>query len=450
MRTRITGFIIMVTLLPALLVSCSGVAIPPPQQTSPARAETPQQTKDAIEVAMWGHGGPAQEIDALKQILENFRARRTDIQIDLVHMPEDEYNAQVQAALYGASIAGNLPCLLDFDGPYVYNYAWGGILIPLDSYISPEMKADFLPSIIAQGTYQDGKLYSLGQFDSGLALWGNRKYLEQAGVRLPTVDEPWDREEFETVLEKLQALPDVEHALDMRMDVQTVEWYTYGFSPILQSFGADLIDRTNYQSADGVLNSPAAVAAMEMVQGWFKQEYVNLMTATDKEFIQGKAALSWTGHWLKSYFEEELGDNLVLLPMPDFGHGPKTGMGSWNWGITSTCEHPEAAWEILSFLLEPDQILIMTNANGAVPARKSALTKSELYGPTGPLRLYIQQNEAGFTVPRPITPAYPTITQAFAEAFNNIARGADVKAELDKAVQKIDQNIKDNKGYPLN
>jgi len=31
---------------------------------------------------------------------------------------------------------------------------------------------------------------------------------------------------------------------------------------------------------------------------------------------------------------------------------------------------------------------------------------------------------------------------------NNIVAGADVKEELDKAVEKIDQDIEDNQGYP--
>ena len=308
------------------------------------------------------------------------------------------------------------------------------------------MKADFLPSIIKQGTYQDGKLYSLGQFDSGLAIWGNRTYLEQAGVRIPTVAHPWNRAEFEEALARLQALPAVEHALDLRMDIHSVEGYTYSFSPILQSFGADLIDRTGYRSADGVLNGPAAKDALEMVQGWVKRGYVNLEPSADQEFVQGKAALSWVGHWMKAPYSEALGDKLILLPMPDFGHGPKTGVGSWNWGISTACKNPRAAWEVLSFLLQPDQILRMTNANGAPPARKSALAQSELYRPGGLLHLYIEQSEAGFAVPRPITPAYPVITKAFANAFKDIVRGANVKKELDQAVKEIDQGIKDNNG----
>jgi multiple sugar transport system substrate-binding protein len=449
MCTRIFKFILMAVLLSILLLACKDTATPQPQPTPPPKVETPPQPPETIKVTVWTHGGTAQEAEALTQILEHFRARRPDISVHLVYVPQDKYNAQVQAALYGVSIVGDLPCLLDFDGPYVANYAWRGILIPLDSYLSPEMKADFLPSIIAQGTYQDGKLYSLGLYDTAMAIWGNKKYLKQAGVRLPTVAQPWSRVEFERALAKLQALPEVEHALDMRMRTKTDEWYTYGFSPIVQSFGADLIDRTSYQHADGVLNGPAAVAALKMVQGWFKQGYVNLTPTTDDAFIQGKEALSWIGYWMKPQYQAALGDNLVLLPMPDFGHGPKSGMGTWNWGITNTCKNPDAAWEILRFLLEPEQILVMTNANGAVPARKSALAKSELYGPGGLLHLYIEQIDAGFTVPRPITPAYPTITTAFARAFKNVAGGADVKSELDAAAQKIDQDIKDNHGYPL-
>jgi multiple sugar transport system substrate-binding protein len=52
-------------------------------------------------------------------------------------------------------------------------------------------------------------------------------------------------------------------------------------------------------------------------------------------------------------------------------------------------------------------------------------------------------------VPRPQTPAYPTITNAFKTAVWNIIAGADVQAELDIVAETIDQDIADNDGYPL-
>jgi multiple sugar transport system substrate-binding protein len=72
---------------------------------------------------------------------------------------------------------------------------------------------------------------------------------------------------------------------------------------------------------------------------------------------------------------------------------------------------------------------------------------SELYGEDGPLELFVEQLEAS-AVPRPQTPAYPVITDAFAEAVANIAAGADVAEELNRAADRIEQDIEDNRGYP--
>jgi len=398
-------------------------------------------------VSVWFHSGKGEERQALDAQVAAFNeANAGDVQIELINLPEGSYNDQVQAG----ALAGDLPCLLDFDGPFVYNYAWSGYLMPLDSYISEDIKADFLPSIIEQGTYA-GKLYSLGQFDSGLGIWGNKAYLEKAGVRIPTgLNDAWDKAEFMDALEKLQALDEVEYALDMKMNYGVGEWYTYAFSPILQSFGGDLINRSDYQSADGVLNGPEAVEAMTFFQELFTKGYANANPAGDDDFYGRKiAALAFVGHWMWGPHNEGLGDDLVVIPMPNFGGKAVTGMGSWNWGLTSACPSPDAAWKALDFLVSPDEILRMTNANGAVPARKSALAKSELYAEGGPVNLFAQQLTAGLAVPRPTTPAYPVITQAFAEALQNIISGADVKEELDKAVEKIDQDIEDNQGYPM-
>jgi multiple sugar transport system substrate-binding protein len=398
-------------------------------------------------VSLWFHSGKGEERQTLDvQIQEFNKMNAGNIKIDAVQLPEGSYNDQVQAA----ALAGDLPCLLDFDGPFLYNYAWSGYLLPLDKYVSDEMKNDFLPSIIAQGMYA-GSLYSLGTFDSGLSIWGNKAYLEKAGVRIPKgIEDAWTKDEFMDALEKLQALDEVEYAIDFKMNYGQGEWYTYGFSPIMQSFGGDLINRSDYQSADGVLNGPEAVEGMTFFQSLFQKGYANAKPAGDDSFYGTKtAALAFVGHWMWSPHNEGLGEDLVLLPMPKFGDKAVTGMGSWNWGLTSSCPNPDAAWKFMEFILSTDEVLRMSDANGAVPSRKSATAKSTLFSEGGALYVFTQQLAGGVAVPRPVTPAYPVITQAFAEAVQNIVAGADVKAELDQAVQKIDQDIEDNEGYPM-
>jgi multiple sugar transport system substrate-binding protein len=102
----------------------------------------------------------------------------------------------------------------------------------------------------------------------------------------------------------------------------------------------------------------------------------------------------------------------------------------------------------LEFLLQPQEVLAMANANGAVPGTKQAIARSPLYAPGAPLRLFAEQLLEGQTVPRPQTPAYPVITTAFQEAFANIRNGLNAQTALNKAATTIDLDIQDNQGYP--
>ena len=100
-------------------------------------------------------------------------------------------------------------------------------------------------------------------------------------------------------------------------------------------------------------------------------------------------------------------------------------------------------------MLTPEEILSITNTNGAVPGRFSALKNSKLFGEGGRLNIFVQQLASGIAVPRPITPGYPAVTTAFYKAMDNIIKGGDVQAELDTAVDTINKDIADHNGYPV-
>jgi multiple sugar transport system substrate-binding protein len=364
------------------------------------------------------------------------------------------YRADVFASSYrnygdwvqSVGVTGSLPCLLEVDGPYVAAFAWTGYLRPLDTFVTREMRADMLPSIISQGTYA-GHLYSLAQFDSGLGLWANRRYLTAAHLRIPTVAQPWSLVEFEHALQRLATLEGVDYPLNLAVYSGTSEFYSYAFLPILAGFGGDLIDRATYR-ARGVLDGPSSVAAMKRFQYWFRMGWTQAVFDRTDDFERGRTALSWTGHWKYGDYRAALGDDLILLPLPDFGHGIKTGMGSWSWGITSTCRDPDGAWAFLAYLLTPGQILHMTNVNGALPARRLALARSPLYGSRGRLEVFSQQLTSGASVSRPSTPGYDSITKAFSGAVGAIIGGADVQTALSNAAAAIDANLAANRGYP--
>lgn len=387
------------------------------------------------EIEVWFHSGRGAEREVIEDQAQRFSEMDNGITVNLVQLPEGSYTEQVQSA----AAAGDLPDVLDLDGPTIANYAWSGFLKPLGEFVSEDMEEDFLPSILNQGYYQ-GNLYALGTFDSGLAFWGNRAYLEAVDARIPQgVDDAWTFEEFMGILHRLKEHPDVKYPLGFKLNYGVNEWYTYGLSPFLQAFGGDLINRETL-TAEGTINGPAANAFGAWMQSIFERGYANPNPPGDTEFTNGEVALSWAGHWVYNQNKEALGDDVVLIPAPEFMGKQATGMGSWAWSMPASTEHPEAAWEFMEFILQPEEIVKMTSANGAVPARESAFELTDVYSEGGELRIFVDQLQT-IAVERPVTPAYPTITSAFQTAMDNIINGADVSQELNNAAETIDEEI---------
>ena len=407
------------------------------------KASPPENRQGIIHV--WAHSGQAAERQVLEQQVKRFNSSQKATTVRLTFIPEGSYNAQVQAA----ALSRDLPDVLEFDGPFVYNYVWQQNLVPMDKLISESVKQDLLPSILQQGTYQ-GQLYSVATFDSGLGLYGRRSQLQAAGIRIPQGNQDaWTVAEFDRALAALADRDRDRQVLDLKLNLRG-EWATYGFSPIIQSAGGDLIQRSTDRPTTSSLNSPEAVAAMQSVQNWIKKGYVD-PNIDDAAFTSDRVALSWVGHWVYKDYAKAVGKDLVVLPLPNFGQGSKTAQGSWNWGITTNCptqQCQKSAMQFLEFLLQPQEVLAMANVNGAVPGTKRAIAQSELYAPNGPLRLFAEQLLAGQTVPRPQTPAYPVITSAFQEAFANIRNGLPVKTALDQATTTINLDLQDNQNYP--
>jgi multiple sugar transport system substrate-binding protein len=410
-----------------------------------AKPDTESLAADRVSIInVWTHeAANTPAFAALRASAEAFNRAQDTHRVNIVPSIYRYYDERVQSA----AATGTLPCVLDIDGPFVPVFAWRGYLQSIDKFVSKALLDDVLPTIVVQGTYT-GSLYTLGQFESGLGLWANKRYLARVGARIPTIKAPWSLSEFEQVLNSLTALEDVDYALDLALYARRGEFYSYAIAPILQGFGGDLVRRGTNPAAKGVLDGAQSVAAMTRFQHWFKEGWTRAVFDRADDFEKGRVALSWTGHWKYPNYSAALGRDLLLLPFPDFGHGVKTGMGSWSWGISSTCRDAAGAWKFLNHLMSTREIVRITKANGAVPARRSIIARSALYGNAGRLHVFADQLNAGFGVPRPTTPGYSTISRAFASAVSEIIVGADVQTVLSDAASRIDAEFARNRSYP--
>lgn len=384
-----------------------------------------------VPLRVWAHEGRQAERRILSAQVERFQREHPGPPVQLTFLPEGSYNSQVQAA----ALAQQLPDVLEFDGPLLYRYAWQGCLQPLDALISESTRSNLLPSLERQGTFR-GKLYSVGVYDSGLALYGRKSLLVRVGARLPSgPEEAWSVSEFSRLLKDLSREDPDGQVVDLKLNYQG-EWFTYAFSPALASAGADLEH----------LGSPAAGRVLTHFQDWQQHGLID-PNLDDAAFLKGRVALSWVGHWEYPRYAQRWGSDLCLIPLPNFGQGSRSGQGSWNWAATSGCRQVGRASEFLEFLLEDRQVLEMTTGNGAVPGTLSALAQSPLYREDGPLRLFALQLTQGWCEPRPATPAYPFLTSVFQQAMQDILHGAEVPKVLKTAAQDIGQDELDNQGY---
>jgi len=390
------------------------------------------------ELTMWTHNaGNKAELGAITKIVDDYNKSQTKNKVKIQAFPQDSYNQSVVAA----AASKKLPCILDIDGPNVPNWAWAGYLAPLEGM--DDTLSKFLPTVL--GKY-DNKTYSYGYYDVALVMIARKTMLDKYGIRVPTADQPWTKDEFTAALKKIKASGDFQNPLDIATSF-TGEWWPYAYSPMLQSFGGDLINRDGHKSADGVLNGPKAIEWATWFRSLVTDKLVPLKSGADpaKDFINGKTGILYNGTWTAVDTRKAFGKDTLFLPVPDLGAGPKIGGGSWQWGVSTNCSNSAGAMEYMKFAAQDKYVASVASDTKNIPATDAAAKDVEGYESGGENQVFLDYAKK-FAVLRPVTPGYPFIATEFTKTAQDILNGADPKSALDQAVKNIDANQKSN-GY---
>jgi ABC-type glycerol-3-phosphate transport system substrate-binding protein len=399
-------------------------------------------------ITVWAHDGQPGEDAAIKQAVQDFNNAHTGVTVSLTLVPQQTYTQTINS-----TPASKLPDVFEFDGPTMASDVFAGKLSPLTDLVSPQTLANQSSSATSQNTYQY-KQYGVSVIDSGLGMYGNKKMLDAAGVKYPTSwKDSWTADQFQDALVKLAAKAPEHKALDVQENTfsGSPEWGSYGFLPIANSTGHRAVANNSAQDLD----NPAVISAIQKFADW--RNYIDANTDA-QAFPNGRVALSWVGHWMYPTYSKALGNDLVTLPLPSFGDaGAKTGMGSWGWGISTASKNGKAAGKFLDYLTSDKIVSAYTNADGAPPATNSVLTTDPLYKDGGPLHLFAEAlqspcgsgapNTACVAVPRPVTPAYPVISQQFSNVITDALKGGDVPSLVHKAATAINLAYQQNNNY---
>lgn len=384
------------------------------------------------KLRVWSHQGQEAENVAMRQVAAAFdeHHRSRGISVEITFFPDAHYAERLAVA----AAAHDLPDIFDLDGPLVARYVDAGFLAPLEPLLPAELLSDFLPTIIEQGTI-DGRVYALGAIDSSTALYFDRERFARAGLTPPPAHVALEWHELVAACERLARHDPAPLALHMNESGD--EWYTYAFSPLVWSGGGALISDDG-TSVRGVLSSGENVRTLRAWQELFTRGYAATDPVDPDPFGNGNAALDWSGHWMARDHQRRLGERLGVMPLPRVGARALSACGSYCWAISASTGQREAALAWLLWVTDVTRgIAPIVRANAAIPGRSSAFAQFPEYEQL-PYSLFRFQLERTAR-PRPRTPYYATLTQHFAGALRDIARGADVGARLLFAENEIER-----------
>jgi len=440
---------LLLLLLCALLLSTAGLAACSSSKSSSqdggASSSAPSASagggEEPVEITFWRHDyGP--EADSINKMIATFEKQYPHIKVKMELIPNDQYETKIRTALAG----GNPPDIMALDGPTLASYAHQGAVIPLDEYMNRDGNKDDIAKPVLESLTYNGKIYAAPHNDSSLAMFYNKKMFEAKGIPLPSKnpDEAWT---WEQVLDAARKLNDPDNGVygwnPTPWGFAGHEGAPYSEMTFLWQAGAEILSPDG-TTAKGYLDSPEAKKALEFWKSLYNTEKVAPKELPQDAFPNGKVAIHIDGPWAFSYLETnfpnfKLGEDYDVAPLwKDVKQ--VTPNGSWNMAITAQSKHPDEAWLFVNWVTGIEGAKQWYQDTKNLPARLStaeAFPELQQY----PMNIFVEQS-AKYAKPRPVTPAYPAISEAIRLLFEEVGLGnVDVDEALARAVKKIDEGI---------
>lgn len=395
------------------------------------------------EVSMWVHtSDETPEGEAMKNTIDRFNEEfEGTYSAKIEFIPRSGAGGGYEDKINAALTTDTLPDILTLDGPNTAAYAEAGMIAPIGDYVTN--KDDLLPSIIQQGTYED-QLYAVGYSESGVGIFYNEQMFEEAGIdlsTLPTVEEPWDWNQFMDLSETLVDTHDVA-AIDMGFDDNS-EWLMYAFTPFLWSQGGNIVSDDG-STAEGYFNDENAAKTFTFIQDFVKEGYTTI-TPVEKGFHTGEYPMKFGGSWTIAEMEDYPDVEYGVMPYPT---SPDTNelvspSGSWQYAMAASSEKQEAAGALIDFMTSTESLTEITLANSVLPA-SHAVVEAVQDKVSPQMNVLIQQNSNSAHA-RPVLPNYPQVSRVFQQTISDTLyyeENSDVQKLLDDKTAQIEKALK--------
>jgi len=308
-------------------------------------------------------------------------------------------NAQFTAQIAAAFASNKVPdAMLVYSGGYTTPYM-------LSSLLKLNDDVNQTPGFYASQTAWDlsclnlnckdgkGDIYAIPNDQGTYGLFYNKALFRKAGVAAP----PKTYAQFLADCPKFKAKGIIPLAYGDRDGYSTDNWVTYDYASYMAPGDISLVNAGKMKYSNPKLVKPLT----QLVQ--FKQQgCVNADASTHENndantyFTSGKAAMVLMFPFVIKAFEQALGKNLGIAPLPQSGpHAGRSAANSFhNWVIPKNAKNPTGAWSFIKMAVDKQGASSLASIVGALPTNKSAIA-----GITDPITEFFLRTAAHPQVP---------------------------------------------------
>ncbi|NLN27552.1 MAG: ABC transporter substrate-binding protein [Firmicutes bacterium] len=358
----------------------------------------------------------------LEQIVPAFEAAHPGVKVEIQWIDWGTYGSQYKVRYAG----GVMPDVVSIGSAGLGEFAAAGMIQPIDHFLEtwPGL-SDMVPASMQDGLYE-GKIYSVPYRLDVRTLLYNKRIFAEAG--LP--DAPPEAWEELTQYARRTTRRDAEgnitgQGFDVRPDVQHV-------LPFVFQAGGKIVSEDGRRA---LIAEDPVVEAVEFLHSLIYEHQVALVRGGS--FVQGQNAMMYDGSWVMvQNLNPSFDDMGIALPTR---HRHQTTQVHINkFAISSTTQHPELAWEWITFVLEPENLALINKESPRLTPRISSL-EYEPFSTDPRWNTWMQAASLSTTLPGYVPTLSAILGQSLNQALQDILNNrAPARTRLEEAAREIE------------
>lgn len=325
----------------------------------------PQSDQVTIRFSWWGG---EERASTTQQVLDDFMAENPDIAVVAEPGSFESYWDRLSTDAAG----DNVPDVITLASPYTLEYANRGVLLPLDDVADQLPRDAFSPQSLAGATV-DGQVFGMPTGGNAIGVVINPRIFDEAGVEIPDGDS-WTWQDFvDTANAITAATPDGIYGMEDRINDTLGVYVTQHGTPMYTAeggLGPDASTLEDYWNTVLELRDGGGMPPADLTQ--------ELYTLGPAETLmgQGRAGMTFAFSNLLGTYAAASGDDLLLIRPPGESEfeGPGAALqASQYYGISAKSENPEAAAQLIDYLVNSPEAGELILADRGLPFNSAVL-----------------------------------------------------------------------------